>query len=227
MSIWTNPRICCEEGTFFFKMAYEGIPLWSAQWLVVGYADPAPIAAAKLASWLPLEWVPWVFQSVGVLCQILPGVWIIRNRSELFDDPRVRALAILSIALAVPIDLFWCTAFMGKFYLAIGPVLVMLEGGRSQMKLGRALLMAASPILSVQTIFFAPLALWLALFSKHRHLRRLCCFFLVGVIAAAGLVAIGGSVKGLHTDHYAVQERIEIPGVLSTSSVVATSILGP
>ena len=227
LTILTNARLCAEEATIFYKKAFLGTPLFSRQWLVGGYLDPLPVIAAKgSALWAPMEWAPWVFLLVALLGHFLPGWWILRNRSEVFDSPVSRSAAILMVGMAGPIDLLWLTSFMGKFYLGLGPVLVLMEGHRARATLGRSLLMLASPLFAIQSLFIAPVVVVAMIRSRNRDMKRLCGLFLVGALMAGGLAVLGPD-GAANQGGYSMTSRLGAVSASNTAKVLATSLVAP
>ncbi|HEY6000903.1 MAG TPA: hypothetical protein VI078_16575 [bacterium] len=89
-----NAQLWAEDGSVFFKQAYEQGALRPLLTPASGYLHTFPRLVAGLAQLFPLETVPLVFALAAFAIQLLPVLYLLSARLHgLLPDPRLRALA--------------------------------------------------------------------------------------------------------------------------------------
>ena len=202
-SLWTSPRLQAEEGTFFFSRAFAGLPVWGWHWFEVGYLDLWPtLSAIGVARLVPLEAAALWMQICAGLAHWLPALFVAFSRSRLFGSRWRKILGVLVVVLAVPMDNLWVSTLASKFFLAVIPVLILVEAteapARGMRALLRALLLGITTLSSGLPVLMAPAIWWHGIRTREPEVRRLA---LLSFVLVVGMVAVIAFTKKLGEDN--------------------------
>jgi hypothetical protein len=118
--VWSEGRFWAEEGTVFFRKAWD-LPWWQALLAPhANYLNIAGNAAALLAAHLTtLRGAPYVTATVAVLIQCLPALLLVTSRDKWLQSRLVVWVAALVIVFAPVPEEVWANSTTSYNHLAL------------------------------------------------------------------------------------------------------------
>ncbi|AMN41719.1 hypothetical protein [Rhodoplanes sp. Z2-YC6860] len=118
--VWTEGRFWAEEGTVFFRRAWD-LPWWQALFAPhANYLNIAGNAATLLAAHLTsLRGAPYVTATVAVLIQCLPVLLLVMSRDKWLQSRWVVWAAALVVVLAPVPEEVWANSTTSYNHLAL------------------------------------------------------------------------------------------------------------
>jgi hypothetical protein len=129
-----NPRFLAEEGSLFFRQAYQS-DAFSISSLFnnhenVGYYNLMPdFAAWVAATFFTLPYAPYATLGFSFLIQITPLYVIATSRNPLWDSPLKKTMGSLLVLLVPLSGEIWLNMLGSQVYLALVSFLILLEAG--------------------------------------------------------------------------------------------------
>ena len=119
-NVWTQGRFWAEEGTVFFRKAWN-LPWWEALLAPhAGYLNLVGNAAALLAAHLTtLRAAPYVTTTIGVIIQCLPAMLLSTSRDKWLQSRLVLVIASAVIVCAPVPEEVWANSADSHFHLAL------------------------------------------------------------------------------------------------------------
>lgn len=185
-----HPRLWAEEGSWFFRFAYEhsffeGLTfvLHTASYFVFSTNLLTTVATHTV----PLEWAPHITMWGAFAIQLIPLTLVLFGRSALFSTPwrRVTGCAILLFAPSHSATV-WLTSLHSQVYWGTAAVLIMLED-LADLTPARTwvyrLLLASAAVSSIYVSFLLPAFLLRAWRQRKRE-----GWVQLGIVGAAVLL---------------------------------------
>lgn len=145
--VWTEGRFWAEEGTVFFRKAWD-LPWWQALFSPhANYLNIASNAATLLAAHLTtLRGAPYVTATVAVLIQCLPVLLLVMSRDKWLQGRLVVWIAALVVVLAPVPEEVWANSTTSYNHLALCAAVILaieIQSGAMAVVHGCLLLLAA------------------------------------------------------------------------------------
>ena len=226
LSIWTNPRLSSEEGTYFAEWGMRDTPLFSRYWVQVGYLDLVPVLTARVGmKWVDLAHYPIFVTLIALLVHLIPVAYIAFSRAPIFNSSWIRFLSMLAFVLAVPIEAIWLSTLASKFFLATLPILVLMEGKHIQRPWTSTVLMLLASLGSIVACFLTPLVTWFLVKPGEGRSRLPLLGFSLGVLVQGTIVLSNPlAAEEAWSPQARIQGEASVVGALST---VTQTVLFP
>jgi hypothetical protein len=212
-----HPRLWAEEGSEFFRYAYEHSPLPALTFVHGGanyFVLSTNVLAVLAAHTVPLEWAPRVTTYGALAIQLIPLLIIVFGTSAVFRTllHRVAGCAILLFATTMTGEV-WLTSLHSQVFWGVAAVVICLErmdgiGPLRQWSYRGVLLVGA--LSSVYVLFLLPvlgmlaLSRWKGLAQGQGRERRVQLAIVGVAFACQVVVALGfASTGSINTKRFA------------------------
>ena len=225
------PRMWGEDGTNFYRFAFQNGPLAALRYLPVngpGYYSFLQDAAAALAVLLgPPEWAAQVFLWLSLLAQLSPAIVVLFGRSYVWDTTWKRALvcALLVVSPAAGIEL-WLNLVIAMNHLGLAALCALLEDLRADVSRARAwglrLLLVVGGLTGPWVVALTPLFALKARAERSRE-SRVHLALLLACCLVQGTVVLRTMTQGA-LDH---ERATGVPPTMMLNVAAAAHVLRP
>ncbi|WP_242010619.1 hypothetical protein [Acetobacter musti] len=167
---WPNGRLVAEEGTIFFRKAWESSWSDALFYSYGGYLNLVTNAGTLLAErCLPLTFAPWLTMLIGLAFQICAPVLLVSAKDDWLRPLWVRAIGVALLLVAPESAEVSLHTLHSQYHLALCCGIILgLRTGRSGQEIFRCILLGLAPLSGPGGVIMAPLFGLRLLFDRSR-----------------------------------------------------------
>ncbi|MCB9202371.1 MAG: hypothetical protein H6604_04890 [Flavobacteriales bacterium] len=122
-----SPRFWAEEGTIYYKYAYDNSFIDALFKVHLGYYSLFSNLSGIIASWFPMLYAPVVTSFLALLIQLIPALLILFGKSTFWNSLPKQVLGLLVVLFINPSGEIWLNSINSQFVLALVVFLFLID----------------------------------------------------------------------------------------------------